>query len=116
VDASDRCTDGNGNDLDLRITCDNVPDATPRIAAGGPLTDDIVKCQLRPLNRADNYGLVPFTDAQWTQLQAIFPEGACDYAKPGVGKQPTIPWLTYADGPGGMPLGTPPVSTPVELP
>ena len=47
-----------------------------------------------------------FTDAQWAQLQATFPTGVCDYSKPGVDQQPPkARWLTFADGPGGRPLG-----------
>ena len=29
-----------------------------------------------------------------------FPTGVCDWSKPGVGQQPTIPWLTYQDARG----------------
>ena len=36
-------------------------------------------------------------DAQWTTLQQLFTDGVCDYAKPGVGQQPTIAWQTYQD-------------------
>ena len=42
------------------------------MGAGGPLTDDVMKCQLKPLRR-DDYP-VTFTDAQWAQLQQAFPE------------------------------------------
>jgi len=80
----------------------------PRIAAGGPLADNILKCQLRPLRRTD-YNSV-FTEAQWVRLQEAFPTGVCDYNKSGVGQQPSIPWLTYANGPGGQPLGPAPES------
>ena len=52
------------------------------------------ECQLKPLRRADTTRST-FTDAQWAQLQATFPEGVCDYSKPGVGQQGTIPWQTY---------------------
>ena len=45
-----------------------------RMVAGGPNTDDVLKCQLKPLNRAD-YN-VSFTDAQWARLQQTFPQ-AC---------------------------------------
>jgi len=90
----------------------------PRIAAGGPFTDDIIKCQLKPLSRNDfdyvGYGIT-FTDQQWTRLQATFPTGVCDYTKPGVGEQKTIPWPTFADGPGGRPLGPAPSSQALAL-
>jgi hypothetical protein len=80
-----------------------------RMVAGGPNTDDVLKCQLKPLNRAD-YN-VTFTDAQWTRIQQTFPSGVCDFSKPGVGQQPpTASWLTFSSGPGGTPLGPPPTS------
>ena len=81
-----------------------------RTAAGAPLTDDIVQCQLTALNRS-SYN-VTFTDAEWGQLQRAFPHGVCNYGKPGVGQKPAIPWLTFAGGPGGQPLGPPPTSVP----
>lgn len=71
---------------------------TPRMAAGGPLVDDVAKCQLKPLNPAD-YG-VAFTAAQWARLGAIFPEGVCDWTKPGVGQQPLAgTWLSFGPSP-----------------
>ena len=81
-----------------------------RIAAGGPLTDNVRKCHLKPLRRGD-YN-VAFTDPQWQQLQAAFPDGVCDWARPSVGEQRSLPWVTFARGPGGQPLGAPPVSVP----
>ena len=41
--------------------------------------------------------------------------GVCDFSKPGVDQQPTIPWLTYQNARGqviygGRPLGKPPAS------
>lgn len=84
--------------------------AAPRIAAGGPQTHDVIKCQLKPLDRTA-YG-VTFTDAQWERLEAAFPDGVCDFGKPGVGQVPSTPWMTFADGPGGQPLGPPPTSQP----
>ena len=44
---------------------------TARQVAGGPLSSDVMKCQLKPLVRSD-YS-VTFTDAQWASLQATFP-------------------------------------------
>lgn len=83
----------------------------PRIAAGGPPSHDIVKCQVKPLDRGDY--TVSFSDAQWGRLGAAFPTGVCDWSKPGVDQQPSIPWMTFADGPGGEPAGDPPVSVPI---
>jgi hypothetical protein len=85
--------------------------ADPRIAAGGPLADNILKCQLKPLNPADYTRT--FNSAQWAELQQAFPTGVCDYSKPGVDQQPSIPWMTFTGGPGGQPLGPPPSSTPI---
>jgi hypothetical protein len=79
---------------------------SPRIAAGGPLRDDVLKCRLQPLDR-NGYGDVSFTDEQWTRLQTAFAEGVCDWTQPGVGQTPTVPWLTYA-GDRPEPLGDPP--------
>lgn len=54
----------------------------PRLAAGVPLVDDILKCTTKPLNRGDYR--VTFTDAEWQQMSRLFPNGVCDYSKPGV--------------------------------
>lgn len=108
-----RCTDGaTGTDLPSAY-CDAVVQAysTPRMEAGMATTDDTQKCQLVPLEEFD-YGGVTFTEAEWTRLEATFPDGVCDYSRPSVGDQDTVPWLTYADGPGGRPLGEPPLSSP----
>ena len=83
--------------------------ATPRIVAGDSVQAITNKCQLKPLNRADNYGLRPLSDAQWTAMQAIFPEGVCDFSKPPVGFGPTIPWLTYQDAKGEVVYGGTPL-------
>jgi hypothetical protein len=93
-----------------------------RVAAGEPPTSDVMKCQLKPLNRTDpDYtsnllGLpVQFTDTQWARLQQAFPNGVCDWSKPGVGQVTPEPWQTFADGPGGRPLGDAPASEPFRL-
>jgi hypothetical protein len=84
--------------------------ASPRQVAGGPLTEDVLKCQLKPLDPAD-YTPVTFTEAQWARLGAAFPGGVCDWSKPGLGQQEAESPLTFADGPGGAPLAPAPVST-----
>jgi hypothetical protein len=80
----------------------------PRTIAGDTGTISTMKCQLQALARR-RYR-VSFTDAQWLAMERAFPSGVCDFTKPGVGVQPTVPWLSYASGPGGQPLGPPPAS------
>jgi hypothetical protein len=82
----------------------------PRTIAGEASTIYTMKCQLKPLVRAD-YFTVAFTDAQWAALQGAFPEGVCDYSRPAVGFQENVPWLDYSAGPGGQPLPAVPAST-----
>ena len=115
----DECWDGAGNKLsDGLCPAGVVPIyGTPRTVAGDPITTDANKCQLTPLSRSGNYGPLPLTDAQWGQLQTLFAGGVCDFSKPGVDQQPTIPWMTYQDAQGrviygGRPLGPAPVSVP----
>jgi hypothetical protein len=84
--------------------------SNPYVAAGAPFSTDNIECQLKTLERAD-FGSVTFTDALWARLQAVFPGGVCDYSKPAQNEQPSIPWLTYEAGPGGLPLGAAPAST-----
>lgn len=108
--AVDRCTNGRGDEVP-GIACE-LPDATPRLTAGFPDADNIIKCQLQPLDREDAYGAVPFTDAEWADLEAAFPTGICDTSLPGVLQQGTVRWLDYAHGPGGVPMPPPPASIP----
>lgn len=107
--AHDKCTDALGFELP-KDSCRTLypTDTSPRFVAGQPFTGDVIKCQLKPLRQSDYFPLV-FDNAQWAKLKAIFPTGVCDYTKPGVEQQPTIPWVTYADGPGGQPLPAAPV-------
>lgn len=85
----------------------------PKMVAGGPVATDIMKCQLKPIDWTD-YGAVQFTADQKQRLQQAFPEGVCDWSKPGVEQQPPVgTWLTFASRVGGEPLGPEPKSTPV---
>jgi hypothetical protein len=112
--ATDACFDGAGDRIDDQSVCQALFPfyRAPRIVAGGPLSDDILKCQLKPLNRADY--TVTFTDAQWAQMQDAFPTGVCDWSKVSQYQQPSVPWLSFSDGPGGTPLGPPPTSVPFK--
>jgi len=62
------------------------PVTTPRMAAGGPLTDDVIKCQLKPVDPTDYGGKL--SAAQLAQVSAVFPNGVCDWTQPGVGELP----------------------------
>jgi hypothetical protein len=123
ADIGDQCWNGNGNKVSDGL-CPGTPGpagslgsstgvvpvyGTPRMVAGDQISTDKNKCQLKPLNRSDNYGPVGFPaivgDAQWTQMQALFPNGVCDFSKPGVDQQPTIPWQTYQNGSGSVIYG-----------
>ena len=79
-----------------------------RLGAGQALDNSVMKCQLKPLDRS-SYS-VTFTDDQWARMEAAFPGGVCDWTLPSVGYTAAIPWLSFADGPGGQPLGAAPVS------
>lgn len=65
-----------------------------RVAAGGPLAGDILKCRLKPVNAA-HYN-VAFTFAELERLKEIFPQGVCDWSRPGVNqKELKDTWLAY---------------------
>ena len=116
-----RCTDGAGTDVPAAV-CDALVESysTPRFEAGMPLSDDILKCDLKPHKREDYFYIdaagvkvpVPFTDAEWAALEAVFPSGVCDYTKPGPQWTRTVPWLDYTTTVGGEPMGPAPASEP----
>ncbi|HKQ15627.1 MAG TPA: DUF6351 family protein [Steroidobacteraceae bacterium] len=105
-----------GNDYTTKVTdwakCDADPVlryfASPRQVAGGPLAEDVLKCQLKPLKRSDY--ATKFSDEQWARLSKVFASGVCDWSKAGVGMQRSTPWRTFAKGPGGVPMGEAPRS------
>ncbi|MEQ1728704.1 MAG: DUF6351 family protein [Vicinamibacterales bacterium] len=68
-----------------------------RVEAGGPLSADVLKCQLAPVN-PDDYR-VPFTPQQFDRLRRIFPDGVCDWSKPGVNQVPVVPWASFGPSP-----------------
>ena len=69
-------------------TCNTLypPHGNPRTAAGAPVSNDILKCQLVPLDRTAYP--VEFTDDQWARMEAVFPDGVCDHTMPGVAQVP----------------------------
>ena len=63
--------------------------STSRIIAGNGIEGGVFKCALQPLNTAllsGVYGSWAPTPQQWGMLNAIFPDGVCDYSKPDMGR------------------------------
>jgi hypothetical protein len=66
------------------------------LVAGQPPAENVLKCQLKPLDFADYP--VQFTADQQARLRDAFAQGGCDYTRPGVGQQsPARVWQTYGD-------------------
>lgn len=90
--------------LNPNATCNQAfpVHANVRIKAGGPVSGHILKCQLKPVNLQDY--AVSFTTVEIVQLQAIFPQGVCDWTKPGVGQSEAKgeSWFTYAAAGAGV--------------
>jgi hypothetical protein len=57
----------------------------PHIAAGAALTDEALKCSLKPVSAADY--TQPVSADQIAKLKSAFPQGVCDYKRPGVSQQ-----------------------------
>lgn len=91
--ANDACWDATGKRIDEAASTDPAAAcntvyprfSTPRIVAGSPLVNDVLKCQLKPVNAAD-YS-VTIAGADLARLQTIFPAGVCDWSKPSVGQE-----------------------------
>jgi hypothetical protein len=100
----DKCTDGAGNLIAAgKGVWDGILDrrspgactqayplkSSSRMVAGDTIAGDMFKCALKPLARAlhdGSYGTASFTADQVRQLEAIFPDGVCDYTRPDQGK------------------------------
>jgi hypothetical protein len=72
----------------------------PRLLAGGPLAADVLKCQLKPVDTADYK--VSFTPNQLARLREIFPDGVCDWTKPGVGQTGLVSWASFGPAPANL--------------
>ncbi|MEX0619583.1 MAG: DUF6351 family protein [Pseudohongiellaceae bacterium] len=73
------------------------PHAGLRLVAGGPLSNDVLKCELKPIDYAD-YS-VEFSAEERQRLEGIFPEGVCDWSRPGVHQQVNQTWLSFGPSP-----------------
>ncbi|SOD27465.1 hypothetical protein SAMN05518800_3023 [Variovorax sp. YR752] len=93
VGANDACWDASGTRIDEAASTNPAAScnvvyprfSTPRLVAGTPLVNDVLKCQLKPVNAAD-YS-VTIAGADLARLQTIFPSGVCDWSKPGAGQE-----------------------------
>ncbi|UVH60004.1 DUF6351 family protein [Variovorax paradoxus] len=91
--ANDACWDASGTRIDEAASTNPAAScnvvyprfSTPRLVAGTPLVNDVLKCQLKPVNAAD-YS-VTIAGADLARLQTIFPSGVCDWSKPGAGQE-----------------------------
>jgi hypothetical protein len=94
-DVADGCRTIDGQIVSERATyrvpgrCNQLYPAygNARTAAGASIADNVLKCSLKPLNRADYPKSL--TDAQFKRLQAVYPTGVCDFSRPGVGQHVT---------------------------
>ena len=93
--AVDTCLINGQKVTDTTVCSTQYPNyGDPRIAASGPLTNNIIKCQLKPVTPSDYAPVVP-TAQELAQIASIFPNGVCDFTRPGVGQQPTVPWKSW---------------------
>jgi hypothetical protein len=108
----DACWDASGTKyeelptLDPAARCNQLfpVHGNVRVAAGGPLSGEILKCRLKPVRAAD-YS-VKFTSGEMERLEAIFPEGVCHWSKPGVGQKALKDtWLAFPEAGKAKRLG-----------
>jgi hypothetical protein len=105
-DLVDACFDASGTKIVETQTLDGAgrcntlypSHGSPYLVAGMPITNDVVKCQLKPIDPADYRE--KFSDDELARLRRIFPDGVCDYTKPGVGQQRLKgTWLSFGPSP-----------------
>jgi hypothetical protein len=71
--------------------------SSPRGVAGAPISNDVIKCQLKPVSASDYK--VTFTADETARLRKVFPEGVCDWSKPSAGYQKLSgTWLVVKPG------------------
>ncbi|WP_377483746.1 DUF6351 family protein [Microbulbifer taiwanensis] len=105
VDASDQCFDSEGNILaagpdvwngvwNSQATGECMQEypiySTPRQVAGAPISGDVFKCALQPVERALAKAIyAPYTDeiaARIEDMERIFPSGVCNYNQPDLAR------------------------------
>jgi hypothetical protein len=91
----DSCTGSNDEKI-VGHRCDELypPFTDPRIVAGEAPIGDVLKCSLKPVNARDYRQ--PLSATQLARLKKIFPQGVCDFSRPGVGQTKlSRTWISY---------------------
>lgn len=83
-----------------------------RHEAGGPLAGNVLKCTLKPVDPADYK--VSFSADDLARLKTIFPNGVCDWSKPGINQVPLIPWPSFGPSPKNLIYLPPAVENPAK--
>lgn len=101
-DLADGCVTPDGERIVAELTLDPTSACNqlypyhrnPRVVAGGPTSSDVLKCRLAPLDPSRYQ--VAFTDDQWQRLETVFPDGVCDWSRPGAGQVPLADtWIRF---------------------
>jgi hypothetical protein len=71
-----------------------------RHESGGPLAANILKCQLKPVDARDYPASM--SSADLARLMTIFPNGVCDWSRPGVNQVPVAPWASFGPSPKNL--------------
>ena len=65
-----------------------------RMVAGAPWANDVLKCTLKPVDGSDY--TQSLTAEQLAGLAQVFPQGVCDWTRPGIGQVPLAgTWAFY---------------------
>ena len=71
---------------------------TPRHVAGAPLANNVISCQLKPID-PDDYA-VEFSEQELIQLHQAFPQGVCNWNQPDAhGARFQGTWLSFGPSP-----------------
>ncbi len=82
--------------IGVPLLCDRglLRHSSPRQQAGGPFTEDNIKCQRVPVSAATEPRALDA--AQIVELRRVFPDGVCDWSEPPVGYTPSsLTWLQF---------------------
>jgi hypothetical protein len=105
--AVDGCWTGPTSFVAERQTFSRDPDSScntlfpsygfPRLAAGGPVSADNFQCRRKAIDPRDY--AVAFTAPELARLAAIFPQGVCDWSRPGRNRARVVPWPSFGPSP-----------------